>query len=205
MITSDIMNQLVPLDRGLGDLGEVATFDSLNSQCVWEPNTNDESEYGIPTVIKCELASVDIDDPSVIKSINDTEMSLTGEYGLSTFDQLSYEFKDIETNEIFKESGWPPTDPRVKYMFKLHQDPRDNRDVNYFVDFIIEFDMSSLSDPLETIIATTNPLTYNLYVVDDYAYRRDRITFNHTVRNYSFRKLASELKMVLEAGSQNGD
>lgn len=197
MITLDIMNQLVPLDRGLGDLGEVATFDSLNSQCVWEPNTNDESEYGIPTTIKCELASVDVDDPSVIKSINDTKMSLTGEYGLGTFDQLSYEFKDIETNEIIKKSDWPPTDPRAKYMFKLHQDPRDNRDVNYMVDFVIEFDMSELKEPLETIVPNANPLMYTLYVDGDCAYRKDRITFNQTVRNYTFRKLESEFKNVI--------
>lgn len=213
MITEEIMNSLVPQLRGTyigADLGEVATFDVLNSSCVWVPRIDDESIYGTPIVIGCNLVSVDVNDPSVIISERETEVKITGEYGLGTFDQLSYEFKDIETNETFKLSGWPPTDPRVKYMYKLNQDPRANRDVNYIVDFIIRFDVMTLeSSPLpdlESDIETQNPLTYNRYVYNDdeefFVYRKDRIIFNHTVRNYSFRKLASELKRVLE---ENGN
>ena len=197
MITEEIMNSLVPQERGISDLGENGTFESINLSCSWIERDNDQLEYGIPTVIDCQFISADINDPSIIKSVNSTEMSLTGEYGLSTFDQLSYEFKDIETNEIFKESGWPPTDPRAKYIFKLQQDPRDNRDVNYIVDFVIEFNMSELKEPLETIVSNANPLMYTVYVDGDCAYRKDRITFNQTVRNYTFRKLESEFKNVI--------
>jgi len=198
MITEEIMNSLVPQERGISDLGENGTFESIDLSCSWIERDNDQLEYGIPTVINCQFISADVNDPSIIKSVNSTEVKLSGEYGLSTFDQLSYEFKDIETNETFKKSGWPPTDPRVKYMYKLNQDPRETRDVNYVVDFVVEFDMSELEEPLETIIANTNPLSYTLYVDGDFAYRKDRVIFNQTVRNYTFRKLAIELKNFLE-------
>jgi len=197
MITEEIMNSLVPQERGISDLGENGTFESIDLSCSWIERDNDQLEYGIPTVINCRFISADVNDPSIIKSVNSTEVKLSGEYGLSTFDQLSYEFKDIETNEIFKESGWPPTDPRAKYIFKLQQDPRDNRDVNYIVDFVIEFNMSELKEPLETIVTNANPLMYTLYVDGDCAYRKDRVIFNQTVRNYTFRKLESEFKNVI--------
>ena len=141
---------------------------------------------------------------------------MSGEYGLATFDRLSYEFKDINTNETFKMSGWPPTDPRAKYMFKLNQDPRTGRELEYTVNFLIEFDYSALlisppsspptPDPtaedlgIITDIASSNPTTYNFYVDldNDKAYRKDQIRFTQFVRNYSFSRLTSELANVFK-------
>ena len=214
MISEEIVNQLVPQARGgFGDLGETATFYSLDDQCIWLARDTDLEDYGESMVVKCEFVSSSSEDSSVIKTVDDTKLSLTGEYGLATFDRLSYEFKDIETNETFKVEGWPPTDPRAKYMFKVNQDPRRIRDIYYFVDYIIEFDFSSLlvSPPapppptpeelgIITDVATANPLTYNFYVDEENekAYRRDRVRFIQAVRNYSFTRLNLEIAKAVE-------
>ena len=223
MISEEIVNQLVPQARGgpsgFGDLGETATFYSLDDQCIWLARDTDLEDYGESVVVKCEFVSTNSEDASVIKTVDDTKLSLTGEYGLATFDRLSYEFKDIETNETFKVEGWPPTDPRAKYMFKVNQDPRRIRDIDYFVDYIIEFDFSPLlvSPPavppapalppptpeeldIITDVATTNPLTYNFYVDEENekAYRRDRVKFVQAVRNYSFTRLTPEIAKAVE-------
>lgn len=216
MISQDTMNQLVHQNRGVGDLGEVGTFETVNNQCVWIPKNTDAANYGLSSVIECELVSSTVNDPLVIKTATSSQFNLSGEYGLATFDQLSYEFKDINTNETFKMSGWPPTDPRAKYMFKLNQDPRTSRELDYVVDFVIEFDYSALlisppSSPITpnptvedlgiiTDIASSNPTTYNFYVDldNDKAYRKDRVTFTQFVRNYSFSRLTSELAKVFE-------
>ena len=216
MISDEIINALVPQPRGIGDLGELGTFQSINSQCVWLPKDTDEASYDIFSVIGCELVSSTSNDPLVIKTTTSSQVNLSGEYGLATFDRLSYEFKDINTNETFKMSGWPPTDPRAKYMFKLNQDPRTGRELEYAVDFVIEFDYSALlisppsspptPDPtaedlgIITDIASSNPTMYNFYVDsdNDKAYRKDRVTFTQFVRNYSFSRLTSELAKVFE-------
>ena len=225
MISEEIINQIAPQLRGggsgFGDLGEVGSLglrvkvpEPLDDECVWIAKDTDLEKYGESTVIKCEFISTDVDDPYVIKTVDDTKLTLTGEYGLATFDQLSYEFKDIETNETFKVTGWPPTDPRAKYMFKVDQDPREIRHVEYVVDYIIEFDFSPLliAPPaippalpapdflpeelgIITDTATTDPLTYNFYVDEENekAYRRDRVKFVQLVRNYNFRALGEEI------------
>ena len=216
MISDEIINAFVPQPRGIGDLGELGTFQSVNSQCVWLPKDTDEANYDLSSVIGCELVSSTSNDPLVIKTTTSSQVNLSGEYGLATFDRLSYEFKDINTNETFKMSGWPPTDPRAKYMFKLNQDPRTGRELEYAVDFVIEFDYSALlisppSSPITpnptaedlgiiTDIASSNPTTYNFYVDsdNDKAYRKDRVTFTQFVRNYSFSRLTSELAKVFE-------
>ena len=216
MISDEIINALVPQPRGVGDLGELGTFQSVNSQCVWLPKDTDEANYDLSSVIGCELVSSTSNDPLVIKTTTSSQVNLSGEYGLATFDRLSYEFKDINTNETFKMSGWPPTDPRAKYMFKLNQDPRTGRELEYAVDFVIEFDYSALlisppsspptPDPtaedlgIITDIASSNPTMYNFYVDsdNDKAYRKDRVTFTQFVRNYSFSRLTSELAQVFE-------
>ena len=216
MISDEIINALVPQPRGVGDLGELGTFQSVNSQCVWLPKDTDEASYDIFSVIGCELVSSTSNDPLVIKTTTSSQVNLSGEYGLATFDRLSYEFKDINTNETFKMSGWPPTDPRAKYMFKLNQDPRTGRELEYTVNFLIEFDYSALlisppsspptPDPtaedlgIITDIASSNPTTYNFYVDldNDKAYRKDQIRFTQFVRNYSFSRLTSELANVFK-------
>ncbi len=219
MISEEIMNQLVPQVRGgqsgFGDLGEIGSFRDLNEQCIWLRKNTDLADYGESTVLQCEFISTNVDDPYVIKTTDDTKLTLTGEYGLATFDRLSYEFKDIETNSTFKIEGWPPTDPRAKYMFRVNQDPRLTRDVDYIVDFIIEFNFSPLlvmksttpptrTTPAEigiiTDIATNDPLTYNFYVdiENEKAYRKDRVRFVQTVRNYSFERLGAEIGKIVK-------
>tara|TARA_R110002167_G_scaffold364697_1_gene587117 strand:+ start:2997 stop:3647 length:651 start_codon:yes stop_codon:yes gene_type:complete len=216
MISQDTINQLVHQNRGVGDLGELQTFENINSQCVWLPKDTDGANYNLSSVIGCELVSSTSNDPLVVKTTTSSQVNLTGEYGLGTFDQLSYEFKDIDTNEKFVGSGWPPTDLRAKYMFKLNQDPRSSRELDYVVDFVIEFDYSALlvslpSSPITpdptaedlgiiTDIASSNPIAYNFYVDSDNnkAYRKDRIRFTQFIRNFSFSKLTSELARVFE-------
>ena len=216
MISEELINQLAPHLRGgqsgFGDLGEVGSLSlrvkvpkPLDDECVWIAKDTDFDDYGESTVIKCEFISTNVNDPYVIKTVDDTKLTLTGEYGLATFDKLSYEFKDIVTNEIFKVTGWPPTDPRAKYMFKFEEDSRRSRLVEYVVDYVIEFNLSPLlavSPPttleeldIITDVATTDPLTYNFYVdeVNEKAYRRDRVKFVQLVRNYSFRALGEEI------------
>jgi hypothetical protein len=217
MISEELINQLVPQVRGgqsgFGDLGEVGSLglrakvpEPLDDECVWIAKDTDFNDYGESTVIKCEFISTDVDDPYVIKTVDDTKLTLTGEYGLATFDRLSYEFKDIVTNETFKVTGWPPTDPRAKYMFKFEEDPRRSRLVEYVVDYVIEFVLDLDSPPktleeleIRTDVATTDPLTYNFYVDEDNekAYRRDRVKFVQLVRNYSFRALGEEIAKVV--------
>ena len=216
MISEELINQLAPQLRGgqsgFGDLGEVGSLSlrvkvpkPLDDECVWIAKDTDFDDYGESTVIKCEFISTNVNDPYVIKTVDDTKLTLTGEYGLATFDKLSYEFKDIVTNETFKVTGWPPTDPRAKYMFKFEEDSRRSRLVEYVVDYVIEFNLSPLlavSPPttleeldIITDVATTDPLTYNFYVdeVNEKAYRRDRVKFVQLVRNYSFRALGEEI------------
>ena len=90
MISDEIINALVPQPRGIGDLGELGTFQSINSQCVWLPKDTDEASYDIFSVIGCELVSSTSNDPLVIKTTTSSQVNLSGEYGLATFDRLSY-------------------------------------------------------------------------------------------------------------------
>ncbi len=190
MISDEIKNKLIAQPRGLGDLGEIATFDPLNEICSWSPKDTDSADYGDSTVIDCKLISSS-NDPCVIHSCSSTQVILSGEYGLSTFDRLSYKYKNIETNEIFEVKGCPdPADPRTKYMFELIQDPRQNIDVKTVVEFLIEFDFSGLTE-LGTITDD------NLYVDEENkkVYRKDRIEFIQTVRNYGYKKLCGAMDM----------
>ena len=196
MISDEIIANLVPQSRGIGDdLSDVGSFSDLNNSAYWTPKDNDEAELGPSNVVGCIFVSTSNNDPGIIPSVvNNEYFNIKGQYGLTTFDQISYEFTDIETNETFKKKGWPPDDPRAKYMFKLNIDPRDTVDVDWYVDFIVEFDISALIPPIFSDIATTNPTTYNLYVEGTNAYRRDRVNFIQTVRNYSFLKISPELQ-----------
>ena len=185
MISDEIKNKLIAQPRGLADLGEIGTFDPLNEVCSWSPKDTDGVDYGDSTVIDCKLISSS-NDPCVIRSCSSSCVTLSGEYSLSTFDRLAYKYKDIETNEIFEVKGCPdPCDPHTKYMFELIQDPRKNIDVKTVVEFIIEFDFSGLAEELG--IVTDD----NLYVDEENqkAYRKDRIEFIQTVRNYGYKKL----------------
>jgi len=191
MISDEIKNKLIAQPRGLGDLGEIATFDPLNEVCSWSPKDTDSADYGDSTVIGCKLISSS-NDPCVIRSCSSTQVILSGEYGLSTFDRLAYKYKDIETNEIFEVKGCPdPADPRTKYMFELIQDPRQNIDVKTVVEFLIEFDFSGRAGELGIITDD------NLYVDEENkkVYRKDRIEFIQTVRNYGYKKLCGAMDM----------
>ena len=204
MISDEIKYQLVAQDRGTGDLGEVGSCEEINSTCDWSEKGTDAASYGTSTVIGCTYISSDANDPLVITNASTTTLSITGEYGLATFNQVSYKFKDINPPyELFTGSGWPPpfkTRPPTDnpdlpnyHMYELIEDPRTNRDVTTVVEFLIEFDFSSIATPPALDIATSD--TYNLYVdtVNEKAYRKDRISFVHTVRNYSFIKFKTEL------------
>ena len=197
MISDEIKNQLIAQDRGTGDLGEVESCSEINSTCNWLEKDTDAASYGTSTVIACTYISSDANDPLIITNASTTTLSITGEYGIATFNQLSYKFKDIETGESLTGSSWPPTDPRVIYMYELIEDPRANRDVTTVVEFLIEFDFSSIGTPPTSIAPTA--ITYNLYVdtVNQKAYRKDRISFIHGVRNYCFKKLKTELSATL--------
>ena len=199
MISDEIKNQLVAQERTLSLLDLVGSCEPISEVCSWSAKANDASNYGTSTVIGCKYISSDVYDPSIVTNASTTDLYITGEYGLATFDQISYKFKDIETNEKLSGSGWPPTDPRVKYMYELIEDPRLNRDVTHTVEFIIEFDFSSLGTPPTSDIATSDPITYNVYVdsANQKAYRKDHVPFAHTVRNYSYRKFADELPAIL--------
>jgi len=191
MISDEIKNNLTAQLRGLGDLGEIGTFDPLNEICSWSPKDTDSADYGDSTVIGCKLISSS-NDPCVIRSCSSTQVILSGEYGLSTFDRLAYKYKDIETNEIFEVKGCPdPCDPHTKYMFELIQDPRQNIDVKTVVEFLIEFDFSGRAGELGIITDD------NLYVDEENkkVYRKDRIEFIQTVRNYGYKKLCGAMDM----------
>ena len=199
MISDEIKKQMIAQPRGLADLGEIGTFDTFKEVCSWTPKDTDRANYGDSTVIGCKIISSS-NDPCVIRSRSSTQVILSGEYSLSTFDRLAYKYKDIETNEIFEVKGCPdPCDPRTKYMFELIQDPRKNIDVKTVVDFIIEFDFSGLlessSSPNPTAAELGIITDDNLYVDEENqkAYRKDRIEFIQTVRNYGYKKLCDTM------------
>ena len=196
MISDEIKNQLVAQERTLSLLDLVGSCEPIGEVCSWPAKADDASNYGTSTVIGCKYISSDVYDPSIVTNASTTDLYITGEYGLATFDQISYKFKDIETNEKLSGSGWPPTDPRVKYMYELIEDSRGNRDVTHTVEFIIEFDFSSLGTPPTSDIATSDPITYNVYVdsANQKAYRKDHVPFAHTVRNYRYRKTRISLR-----------
>lgn len=209
MISDEIKNQLVAQDRGTGDLGEVGSCENARAICTWSEQSSDAANYGTSTVVDITHISADVDDPSIETEVFGNSLFVLGEYGLSTFDDISYKFKDINPPyEYFTGSGWPPPfesrpptdDPHLPNynVLELIEDSRTNRDVTRVVEFLIEFDFSSISTPPVLDIATSNPITYNLYVdtVNEKAYRKDRISFVHTVRNYSFRKFTTELAAV---------
>ena len=86
-------------------------------------------------------------------------------------------------------------------MFELIQDPRKNIDVKTVVEFIIEFDFSDLlvssSSPSPTASELGIITDDNLYVDEENqkAYRKDRIEFIQTVRNYGYKKLCDAMNM----------
>ena len=203
MISDEIIANLVPFERGIGDdLGEIGSFEEFSISVSWLPRDNDETEIGPSTVVKCMITSFSVKDSRVnLKIVNDTQFNISGEYTLETFDRLSYEFKDIETNETFKMQGWPPTDPRTEYMYKLNLDPRESVENRIVLDYIIEFDVSAYT-PLELISLKSNEL---YYVDGTKAYRRDRVDYIHFVRNYSHRRLGRELADHFKQFEKNND
>jgi endo-1,4-beta-xylanase len=209
MISDEIKDQLVAQDRGTGDLGLVGSCENARAICTWSEQSTDAANYGTSTVVDITHVSVDVDDPSIETKVFGNSLFVLGEYGLSTFDDISYEFKDINPPYEFSTgSGWPPPfqsrppedNPHLPnyHVLKLIEDSRTNRDVTRVVEFLIEFDFSSIGTPPVSDIATSDPITYNLYVdtANEKAYRKDRISFVHTVRNYSFRKFTTELAAV---------
>ena len=216
MISDEIKNQLVAQDRGTGDLGLVGSCENARAICTWSEQSSDAANYGTSTVVDITHISADVDDPSIKTEVFGNSLFVLGEYGLSTFDDISYKFKDINSqdpDETFTGSGWPPPfqsrppadnpDLPNYHMYELIEDSRTNRDVTRVVEFLIEFDFSSIGTPPTSDIATADPITYNLYVdtVNEKAYRKDRISFVHTVRNYSFRKFTNELAAVTSGES----
>ena len=209
MISDEIKNQLVAQDRGTGDLGLVGSCESARAICTWSEQNTDAANYGTSTVVDIAHISTDVNDPSIETQVVGNSLFVLGEYGLATFDDISYKFNDINPPyESFTGSGWPPPfesrppednpDLPNYHVYELIEDSRTNRDVTRVVEFLIEFDFSSIGTPPVSDTATSDPITYNLYVdtANQKAYRKDRISFAHTVRNYSFRKFTTELEAV---------
>ena len=214
MISDVIKNQLVAQDRGTGDLGLVGSCENARVACTWSEQSTDAANYGTSTVIDVTYISTDVIDTSIETQAVGNSLFILGEYGLSTFPDISYRYKNINPPyEDFNGSGWPPPfkprppldNPHLPnyHIYQLGEDSRQNRDITHTVEFLIEFDFSSIGTPPTSNIATSDPITYNLYVdtVNEKAYRKDRISFVHTVRNYSFRKFTSELEAVVSGES----
>lgn len=214
MISNEIKNQLVAQDRGTGDLGLVGSCENARAICTWSEQSTDAASYGTSTVVDITYISTDVNDPSIETQAFGNSLFILGEYGLSTFPDISYKYKNINPpREAFNGSGWPPPfkprppldNPHLPnyHIHELGEDSRQNRDVTHVVEFLIEFDFSSIGTPPTSNIATSDPITYNLYVdtVNEKAYRKDRISFVNTVRNYSFRKFTSELLAVVSGES----
>ena len=128
---------------------EVGAFNiaiPINSELKWSPKTTDPSLLGPSTVLECVITGVSYTDSEVVISKTNQIVTLGGQYGFNTFPSISYSFKDADTNTIISETGFPiSTNPNVKNLTEFSIDPKENQDINYTVDFTIEFDFSDLA------------------------------------------------------------
>tara|TARA_R110002153_G_scaffold63253_1_gene169824 strand:- start:1842 stop:2708 length:867 start_codon:yes stop_codon:yes gene_type:complete len=211
---------------------EVSTFnitrESAESELVWSPKTTDAASLGTPTVIFVGNVSSDLIDSDLILTIDTQTQSvhLSGFYGFDSFPNVTYKFKNTDYTPSTLDSppdlsspiipGEAPPEAIIsgsglplpfnnKYfnsLFEIKIDPTLTRDYNYSVDFIVEFDYSSLSIAApSTITNNDSPETYQLYVdtVGQKAYRKDRFVFNQTVRNFTGEQIGSLLRTAIQS------
>ena len=209
---------------------EVSTFnttESEESELVWSPKETDATTLGTPTVIFVGNVSPDLIDTDLIIEIDTQTQSvhLSGFYGFDSFPNVTYKFKNTDyrpstldsppdlsspiipgeapPEAIISGSGLPlPFDqPYFNSLFEIKIDPTLTQDYNYSVDFIIEFDYSSLDTAPSTITNDDSPEKFQLYVdtVEQKAYRKDRFVFNQTVRNFTGEQIGGLLRTAIQS------
>ena len=190
--------------RKVDEVGSFNTVTSAESELVWAPKETDAATLGTPNVIGVGPISADIIDSELIITIHPQTVRLSGRYGFDTFHNITYSFKVPTTNDspqssVVTKTGFPIVlDPNLKNLMSCAIDPRETRDVNYTVDFIVEFDYSSLTPP-STV--TNSDGTYQLYVdsAAEKAYRKDRFVFNQTIRNFTGEQIGGLFRDALDA------
>lgn len=227
-ITQENKSKLTINDRGISfpvnndsppqPRDEVSTFnvtrESADSELVWSPKATDAASLGTPTVIFVGNVSSDLIDSDLILTIDTQTQSvhLSGFYGFDSFPNVTYKFKNtdlLDSPEAIISGSGLPLPFNNKYfnsLFEIKIDPTLTRDYNYSVDFIVEFDYSSLSIAApSTITNNDSPETYQLYVdtVGQKAYRKDRFVFNQTVRNFTGDQIGSLLRDAITKASLN--
>ena len=209
---------------------EVSTFnttESEESELVWSPKETDAATLGTPTVIFVGNVSPDLIDTDLIIEIDTQTQSvhLSGFYGFDSFPNITYKFKNTDytpstldsppdlsspiipgeapPEAIISGSGLPLpfNHPYFNSLFEIKIDPTLTRDYNYSVDFIVEFDYSSLDTAPSTITNDDSPETFQLYVdtVEQKAYRKDRFVFNQTVRNFTGEQIGGLLRTAIQS------
>jgi hypothetical protein len=199
---------------------------AVASRCQWKAKADDIANLGDPTVIQCELIAATTLDPNVSREIvNNQILELGGFYGFDSFPNVTYKFKNTDyrpstldsppelsspiipgeapPEAIISGSGLPLpfNHPYFNSLFEIKIDPTLTRDYNYSVDFIVEFDYSSLDTAPSTITNDDSPETYQLYVdtVEQKAYRKDRFVFNQTVRNFTGEQIGGLLRTAIQS------
>lgn len=157
-ISEENKDRLKQIDRGISfpvnsegnAVDEVGAFNiavGVDSDLKWSPKETDTDVYGPGTIIECKLLAVDLLDSEITTNTGTEFVTLGGRYGFGTFPNITYSFKNPTTNLIVSETGFPvTTDPNVKNLTEFSIDPNENQDVNYTVEFIVEFDYSEVAD-----------------------------------------------------------
>lgn len=158
-ISEENKRLLAQNDRGVafpkkaGDetiVDEVGTFNTdvgVTSQLRWEAKNTDASVYGPGTVIECKLLSTDNVDSEITTEADTEFIRLGGRYGFSTFPNITYSYVNPANNETINKSGFPIVDdPNVKNLVEFAIDPKRHQDVNYTVEYIVEFDYSDVAN-----------------------------------------------------------
>jgi hypothetical protein len=131
------------------------------SRCIWAARTSYDDEgndyvlYGVPTVLECNFISVNAVEPNISTEVIDNEyVQIDGLYGFDTFPNISYAYKNSDTNEIIEGTGFPlPNNEYIKNLVKIGIDPLLNKDVEYTVDFLIEFNYGQIAfDSVDTLL-----------------------------------------------------
>ena len=151
LLAANIRGTKFPTEIGSSlEVDQVGAFNiaiPINSELKWSPKTTDPSLLGTSSVLECVITGVSYTDSEVVLSKNNQFVTLGGQYGFGTFPSISYSFKDADKNTIISDTGFPiSTNPSVKNLTEFAIDPLANRDVNYTVDFVVEFDYSNLAE-----------------------------------------------------------
>ena len=157
-ISEENKDKLKQIDRGISfpvnsdgnAIDEVGAFNieaGVDSDLKWSAKETDAALLGTGTIIGCKLLSVDLLDSEITTTTGTQFVTLGGRYGFSTFSNITYSFKNPTTNLIVSKAGFPlTTDPNIKNLTEFSIDPKSNQDVNYTVEFIVEFDYSEVAN-----------------------------------------------------------